>query len=260
MTENQEADRWLQTLRHSQQSLAAVVEPLDEDALRAPSFDREWSIAQVLSHLGSGAEIFGLLLEAGLAGRDAPGRDRFGPIWEAWNARGPEAQASECLRSDAAFVARLDSLGEAERAAFHLAAWGMEIDFARLLQMRLNEHALHSWDVAVALDPAATVAADAVALLVGGVGQLASRAGKPDGADRLVIVTTTEPERRFVLETTGDAVSLSASDETSGTAELSLPAEALVRLVSGRLDAAHTPAVHVQGVDLEELRPLFPGF
>ena len=42
-------------------------------------------------------------------------------------------------------------------------------------------------------------------------------------------------------------------------AELRLPAEALIRLVYGRLDPAHTPPVETRGVDLDELRPIFPG-
>ncbi len=250
--------RWLEALRHSQETLAGLVEPLDGAALRAPSYDPGWPIAQVLSHLGSQAEIFDLWLTAGLAGEDVPGHDRIGAIWGVWDARSPEAQAADSLRRNAEFVGRLESLGETERAAFHLAAFGMEISFGRLVQMRLSEHAVHSWDVAVALDASATVAPDAVALLVDTLGQLAARAGKPDGTSRRVIVTTAAPERRFVLEATGDSVSLSPSEETSGTGQLSLPAEAFVRLVYGRLDEAPTPAVEGD-VDLEELRPLFPG-
>ena len=39
-----------------------------------------------------------------------------------------------------------------------------------------------------------------------------------------------------------------------------MPAEAFVRLVYGRLDEAHTPPVESAGVELDELRPIFPGF
>ncbi len=41
---------------------------------------------------------------------------------------------------------------------------------------------------------------------------------------------------------------------------LRLPAEALVRLVYGRLDPAHPPPVETSQVDLDELRQIFPGF
>jgi hypothetical protein len=129
--------------------------------------------------------------------------------------------------------------------------------------MRLGEHAVHTWDVLVALDPAATVAPDAVALLIDSLDQLVSRSAKADGKPRKVRVTTSDPERHFILET-GDSVSLvAADDETTpelGLSELTLPAEAFVRLVYGRLDADHTPQVENAGVELDELRPIFPGF
>ena len=61
-----EPSPWISALRHSHNSLRANVEPLGADRLRQGSYCSEWSIAQVLSHLGSGAEIFSLFLEAGL--------------------------------------------------------------------------------------------------------------------------------------------------------------------------------------------------
>ena len=59
------------------------------------------------------------------------------------------------------------------------------------------------------------------------------------------------------------AVRVAADDETTpelGLSELTLPAEAFVRLIYGRLDADHTPPVKNAGVELDELRPIFPGF
>ena len=76
-------------------------------------------------------------------------------------------------------------------------------------------------------------------------------------------VSTTGPERQFILET-GEAVTLTPADGEStpelGLSELRLPAEAFVRLVYGRMDEAHTPPVESAGVELDELRPIFPGF
>lgn len=47
--------------------------------------------------------------------------------------------------------------------------FGMTPDIVGLLRMRLSEHAVHTWDVAVVLDAAARVDAHAVALLIDGV-------------------------------------------------------------------------------------------
>ena len=76
---------WISALRHSHDRLQAGVEPLGPAQLERRSYASERSIAQVLSHLGSQAEIFGLFLDAGLTGQDPPGREEFVPIWDSWN-------------------------------------------------------------------------------------------------------------------------------------------------------------------------------
>jgi MDMPI C-terminal domain len=120
-----------------------------------------------------------------------------------------------------------------------------------------------TWDVLVALDPAATLAPDAVALLIDALEQVAARSAKPDGKQRTVRVSTTDPEHQFV-PTTGDEVTLIQADGDApsepGLAELRLPAEALIRLVYGRLDEAHTPPAETAGVELDDLRQIFRGF
>ena len=249
---------WLSALRTSQDILTAVVEPLGAEQLEQPSYDSEWSIAQVLSHVGSQAEIFGLLLDAGLSGGDPPGQADFPPIWEAWNARSPQDQAAEALAVNRALVDRFESLDAAQRERFHLKTWGMDLDLAGLLSLRAGEHAVHTWDVVVALDPTATVAPDAVELLLGTLGLTAGRGAKPDGTKRRIHVVTSSPERHFTLET-GDSVKLVDFEPDDYEAELELPGEAFVRLVYGRLDPAHTPPVKTRGVDLDELRAVFPG-
>jgi uncharacterized protein (TIGR03083 family) len=250
---------WIGALRHSHDRLQALVGPLDLAQLEQRSYASEWSIAQVLSHLGSGAEIFGLFLEGGLVGQDPPGRDTFVSIWDTWNAKDPQAQAADGLRADEATLERFESLDPDQKAGLRLHLFGRDMGVTGVAQMRVSEHAIHTWDVAVALDPSAKVAPDAVGLLIDTVGQLAARSGKPDGKQRRLRVSTTDPERHFVLET-GDAVSLIESDGEEGLPELRLPAEAFLRLIYGRLGPHHTPPVEADGVDLDELRQLFPGF
>jgi hypothetical protein len=78
-----------------------------------------------------------------------------------------------------------------------------------------------------------------------------------------VRVSTSDPERQFTLET-GEAVTLTPSGGEAasepGQPGLRLPAEAFVRLIYGRMDEAHTPPVESTGVQLGELRQIFPGF
>ena len=249
---------WISALRTAHGILTAVVEPLDAEQLEQPSYDSEWSIAQVLSHVGSQAEIFVLLLDAGLSGGDPPGQEDFAPIWERWNARSPQAQATDALAVNRALIERFESLDAGQRERFRLKTWGMDLDLAGLLSLRVGEHAVHTWDVVVALDPAATVAPDAVELLVETLERTAGRA-KADGTKRRIHVVTSSPERQLTLET-GDSVKLVAFEPDDYEAELELPAEAFLRLVYGRLDPDHTPPLEARGVDLDELRAVFPGF
>ncbi|MFN8168113.1 MAG: maleylpyruvate isomerase N-terminal domain-containing protein [Candidatus Nanopelagicales bacterium] len=247
-------------LRRSHDRVAGLVRDLDEDALRAQSYDTEWTVAQVLSHLGSGATIFRLVLDAGLAGTDAPGNDVFREIWAEWDAKGPVQMRDSFLEADEAIVARLESLDDEQVATFSLPLWGMVLDIAAFVRMRLSEHAVHVWDVEVVLDPGAVVAADAVDVLVDGLGMTAGRAGRPSDPAYAVRVVTTSPARDLVVRT-GDPVTLAAWAGEDVDGRIDLPAEAFLRLVTGRLDPDHTPAVEQSGErGLDDLRAAFPGF
>ena len=61
--------------------------------------------------------------------------------------------------------------------------------------------------------------------------------------------------QRFVLRLRRSPAVGSAVD-----GEITLPAEALLRLFYGRLDPEHTPEYAAEGIDLDRLRPVFPGF
>lgn len=253
----------LSVLGNSHARLAAVVEPLTAAEVAGPSYDDDWSIAQVLSHLGSGAEIFGLLLDAGLRGEDAPGPDQYQEIWSRWNGKSPQDQTRDAIAADGAFLDRLGALDLAARENWRLTFFGGERRLEDLARMRLGEHALHTWDVAVTRDGQATVPEDAVELIVDTLPGLASMIGKPASEPLRVHVTTYDPERHFQLDAGSDGVSLSPAAPgpvPPGDAELRLPAEAFVRLLYGRLDPDHTPPAESTGVELDELRPIFPGF
>lgn len=260
------ARTWIAALRGSQQRLASLVSTLSPEQLRGPSYCADWTIAQVLSHLGSQAEIAQRNLAAVLAGDQPLGPDDLKEIWAVWDARDPDEQAARFLASDAASVRQFEELSDEQLDGIRARLFGMEFDAVGLAWLRLGEHAVHSWDVAVALDPAATVAADAVALLVDRISRLAGRAGKLAGERFQAVVQTTGPRRQFLLDV-ADSVSLSvipASEEEAASeiASVQMPAEALLRLVYGRLDPAHTPALEALSgqIDLDLLRRTFPGF
>jgi uncharacterized protein (TIGR03083 family) len=252
-----DATPWVRAVRASHDRLAGLVAGLDGDGLRGQSYDTEWSIADVLSHLGSGAEINALYVEAGANGGEPPSREAFPGIWDKWNARSPEEQAARSVEANEALVARIESLTPEQRAGFQVAMFGpVPMDLAGFLGMRLSEHALHSWDVAVALDPAARVAPDAAELLIDVAPRMAGFIGKKAPTPRTIAVTVTDPERAFTLDTGGVSVLPAGADST--TASLTLPAEAFIRLLAGRLDDATD--LEASGVTLAELKSVFPGF
>ena len=82
----------------------------------------------------------------------------------------------------------MESLDAERLAGFELSVFGMDVDAARLLGMRLGEHALHSWDVEVVFDEEAVLAPDATELLVDGLGALVSRVGKPEDESQSISI------------------------------------------------------------------------
>ena len=251
----------LRALRGSVDRLHQLARGLDDEQLELQSYCTEWSIADALSHVGSGAVIWRRQLEDVLAGRDTP--EGFAPsVWEQWNAKVPREKADDALVADEALLERLEGLGEDERAGLVLPMGPMRFSFGEAVAMRLNEHALHTWDVEVVFDESAHLPEDAAAVVVDNLGLIARYTGRPPGAERSVTVRTTHPAREFALHLRSGGVELEPATATAtATAEpdLELPAEAFCRLVYGRLDADHTPPVGTGSDMVDLLRQVFPG-
>jgi uncharacterized protein (TIGR03083 family) len=254
------ARTWIAALRGSQERLAALVGTLSPEQLRVQSYCTDWIVAQVLSHIGSQAEIAEQSLTAVLNGTEPP--SDFTKIWAVWDAMDPEEQAVQCLIHDAAQVDYLERLTDEQLAGIRAQLFGREFDAIGMVWLRLGEHAAHSWDVAVTFDQSAIVAPGSVALLVDRVPFVAQMVGKPAGERFRVLIQTTDPERKFLLDVT-DSVSLTVDPSgDEGQARIQMSAEALLRLVYGRLDPDHTPPVTVLSGDigLDQLRQVFSGF
>jgi hypothetical protein len=90
--------------------------------------------------------------------------------------------------------------------------------------------------------------------------ELARRVGKPQDTPIRIRVVTSDPARDLTLAV-DDEVRLEGSDSGATGGVLRLPAEALVRLVYGRLDDNHTPTIELDapGLTLDRVRAVFPG-
>jgi uncharacterized protein (TIGR03083 family) len=269
---NPAAPAWVAALRGSHERLRSLVERLTPDQLTGPGYPQRWTIAQVLAHLGASAEIFIGRITAARAGEPDPWRETAGPIRQGWEAKAPATQAEEAVMANQRLVELFEELVGGAGAHLRFDIAGRSLDLAGMAGIRLSEQTLHSWDIAVTFDPAATLAAPSVALLIDVAPQMVIRVRwrPPDtpplppaeGPDR-VHVTTTGPAREFSL-TLGEKVGLGPWPGDGGPqapAELRLPAEALLRLFAGRLESSHTPAeVFANGVSLDTLRTVFPGY
>jgi len=247
----------LKALHNSVAHLVEVVEKIEPDKYTNSAYPKEWTIADTMSHLGSGAVIASKNFDNILSGADAD-PDFNKSTWDEWNAKEPAAQVADALVADAALLDRLQMLDEEGRDKFEFSMGPMKFDFDGYVSLRLNEHALHTWDIEVTTNGSATLPEDAAAVMVDHVAMYVGFSGKSNGEAHDVHVKTVKPEREFLLAFGEDSVSMSVNEQ-GGHVDLELPAEAFVRLICGRLDPKHTPR-DVTGEHLDELREAFPGY
>jgi uncharacterized protein (TIGR03083 family) len=243
-------------LQASVARLHELVRGLDVDQLQGPSYDTDWNIADVLSHLGSGAVLMRQRLEDARAGVETTLDPQ--PVWNEWNAKAPRAKADDALAEDERVLEAIESVSreEWERVTFNFGPVTVGLEVA--VALRLNEHAFHTWDIEVMFDEGAQLPPDSVAVIVDNLGFIARFTARPTGEAREVWLRTSHPERHFTVRLTTDAAALLEGD-AGEQPDLELPAEAFCRLVYGRLDADHSPAVEANGEVLETLRRVFPG-
>jgi uncharacterized protein (TIGR03083 family) len=255
--------RLVAALRDAHDRLMSSSMGLGQTELEQMSYCDDWTIAQVLSHLGSAAEIGRHNLLSALG--EGPVLERPGQeeIWARWNKKTPEEQAAGVGASQDALLELLEGLEQERLEALEIPLGpSMKLGSSDTLRLWLGEWSLHSWDVSVVFDPSVRLRPDHVDLILDGLGLLTPWFAKPAGYDgpAKVAVHTLEPERYFLLSTseTPQLQTLSEPADTGATAEL--PAEAFVRLFYGRLDDEHLPSdIALEGVSLDQLRRLFPG-
>ncbi|MEV1026795.1 maleylpyruvate isomerase family mycothiol-dependent enzyme [Streptomyces sp. NPDC050264] len=254
---------WLDSLHDSSQRLARAVGSLTEGDVNRPSKADGWSIAQVLSHLGSAAEISTGLLERGIAGdRTGPVRQDLEPVWERWNALPPLAQRDAWQTADVRHLHLLDSLTPPQQQSVRVPYCAGLLTLADYAGYRLSEHSVHAWDIEAALDPRATIPAAEVELLWKRLDLVATRFRDAGTLGRLapaqLTLDLTDPVRTMLLDL-GAELHLYPCEPAEPAGTVVGTAEAVLRLVYGRLQAADS--VQVSGaVTLADLRSLFPGF
>ncbi len=255
-------DRSIKALRANHAELEALVSAVSADQLNGPSGASEWTVAQVLSHLGSGAEITLNTIATAVPGA-TPGTEDNQTIWDRWDAASAEEQASWFLEHDERLLALLEGLTPEQRETLTV-DMGFLPEPASLslaLGMRLNEIAAHAWDARVGVDPAAGLDEESAELLAehlaGDLGFLLGFSGKADQLSQRAVVAV--DGYALVID---ESVKVVVGASEGETATFTGPLEAAIRLLSGRLKPEFTPAgVSVSGnVTMDELRKAFPGY
>ncbi|WP_433296316.1 maleylpyruvate isomerase family mycothiol-dependent enzyme [Pseudonocardia sp. CA-142604] len=259
-------DFMIATLAASHDHLDRLTADLDHDAVTASTQLPGWTVAEVLSHLGSGAEIGGHIMGRALQGSgDTVDRDTMTGIWDRWNAMNPAQQHRSRHEYDARHLQILEGLDTSQRRTVRVPYFVGPLTVAEYAGYRLSEHAMHAWDVAVALDPEAIIEADTAAVLWARLALIAGRfhdAGVRRAiapVDVALLPTDYAPASR--LEIRPDGVALTPGE--SGSVQVRGPVEALVRLVYGRLDPNRRPHDHldIRGeLSLDTLTSFFPGY
>lgn len=247
----------LDALKISVDHLRSIMEPMSEEQYVASAHPTEWTVAQVMSHIGSAAVISKRHIDDSLNGRETPSEFNQS-VSDVWNAKTPHAQVTDSLDADHAVLTRMLELTPDERQRFYRNLGPWHLDFDQAVRLRLGEHVLHTWDIEEAFDPRATLQPGAVPFLFDNLQLLMRFAAKPTERVHTLHIRTTEPLHNLELRQSGDAVTLNEVDDMD-VVDLELPAEAFIRLTYGRLDTQHTP----DGIDpthLDELRRVFPGF
>jgi len=251
----------IEAFRRSHDETARQVADFGPDQLRVGSGAAEWTVAQVLSHLGSSSETALDTLRARVANREGNQA-----VWDRWNAMAPAEQAANFVAWEERLVGALEALTDEELAGLRLDLGFLPwpVDIAMFTEMRLSEVALHRWDVDVAFDPQARLAPYLVPFVLSRLPMFAGFSSKPIGKTGLVAIQTSDPARRYLLELREDGASLTELEAPAADAgtTIRITAEALIRLTAGRLAPEHTPdGVTVDGaISLDDLRKLFPGY
>jgi uncharacterized protein (TIGR03083 family) len=220
-------------------SLRDYLEQLPPAGRTEQSAAREWKVYQVVSHLGSQAEI--QLGTVNSALRDAPplGDPERKAIWGYFDSLQPDQVLAPFIKNNDSFIAFVEGLSEAElgRSIPWLSGTA---PIAQVLATRLGEQALHTWDIRWARDRDVRLAPETVPDLLElhiASGRLKLLA-KPEQAGALAGKTAQffveAPATSLALKVGSESVEAFRGRVAHPDFSVELPAEVFLRLIWGR--------------------------
>lgn len=263
-------DTVIGAIRREYEVLNRWLAALDARAWQGATACSEWSVAKVVSHLGSGAEITLQTLEEQLTGGPPADQEARQRVWSHFDSlTAPQPLYDEFRDRNEKYFAYLAALPAARRAQ-SVKFFAGELPVAGFALYRLGEFTLHSWDIRVGLDPTARLLASTMGPYLPQALATMNRRANKDAKQALDgtawnFALWGPVERQFAVIVRDGNVE--AADEPPGTpaASLRMSTEAFCRLCVGRLpleQAERDGEVDIGGDRAAALRlnELFPGF
>jgi uncharacterized protein (TIGR03083 family) len=262
-------DTVVAAIRQELEVLDRYLAALQPQGWSGPTACTEWTVQKTVSHLGSGAQLNLGTLRTNLDGAEPIGDEARRGVWDHFDSLAPEPLHAEFRGRTREYLDYLANL-PADKRGGRVQSFAGETSIAEFAQFRLFELSLHSWDIRVALDPTARLLPlSARTNFPHALGMLNRRANKAAKAEMTgaayrfeVFGPVTE---RFAIVVRDGNVEVADAPHENVLATVRLPAEAFIRLYTGRLPLERAEAdgeVSIEGDRAAALRlnTLFPGF
>jgi uncharacterized protein (TIGR03083 family) len=213
--------------------LSTHLATLDADGWLEQSYDAEWRVYQVVSHLASGARQFQYLLEHWFDGAPPLTQERMRGVWATFDALEPGQMHEAYTSAMHDYFARLNAV-PADTGLQEVDSFFGRMPLENILTFRLNEVVLHVWDVLVARDRSVRLPDDTFELVL--PAQLHIRAMRPSTAlaGKRVRISATDRAWQRLIDFRGEKPQVSEDAAAETDISVEAPAEEISRLLTGR--------------------------
>lgn len=256
-------------LKREYNALVSDIDAQPSSFVEQDSFCSNWKNYQVVSHLASGSELFQKTLETALDGAEPVGDETRKAVWGYFDGLEPQAVYPEFKDRLGKLFDYLDSL-PAEKQDAIVPTFAGALPLPKALLTRLNEVALHVWDIEVKQDSARTLDEDSASLLLPMVIERLPNRAKKDGLEKLngkpiAFDLQGRDARQFSLRPGEERASIEEGLASDALFTVQINADGFQRLVSGRLpidEAVSSGRAHVGGeaTAASALNEIFPGY
>ena len=184
----------LDAIRSSAGRLTALVRPLTDDGIVQPAYPREWTIADVLSHLGSGSVIAERTLSDTLSGATTP--DTFNQVvWDEWNAKSPWDKVDDGLSEIDAYAAHAGAVPDTDRVRFAVSLGTVHVGLEWVLGHASERTSRPRVGRRRRARSLRHPGCGRTAAIIDNLDLIARVSARPDGHSATTTIATTDPER-----------------------------------------------------------------